>query len=105
MKRGNANFFAIACLSTGLFAFGAVKEGGIQGKVTPAEGAKEVVAIAGADTLRSQVSNGVFVFGKVKKGTYTVWVKANPPYKDASIENVAVTDSATTDVGEIKLQQ
>ncbi|KQB99296.1 hypothetical protein [Pedobacter sp. Hv1] len=105
MKRASLNFLAVAGLSIGLFAFGSIKEGGIQGKVSPAEGAKEVVAIAGTDTLRSQVSNGAFVFSNVKKGTYTVWVKANAPYKDASVENVAVTDSATTDIGEIKLQQ
>lgn len=105
MKRASLNFLAVAGLSLGLFAFGSIKEGGIQGKVSPAEGAREVVAVAGTDTLRSQVSNGAFVFSNVKKGTYTVWVKANAPYKDASIENVAVTDSATTDIGEIKLQQ
>ena len=105
MKRASLNFLAVAGLSLGLFAFGSIKEGGIQGKVTPAEGAKEVVAVAGTDTLKSQISNGAFVFSNVKKGTYTVWVKANAPYKDASIENVAVTDSATTDLGEIKLQQ
>ncbi|MFA6275448.1 MAG: carboxypeptidase-like regulatory domain-containing protein [Pedobacter sp.] len=105
MKRASLNFLAVAGLSLGLFAFGSIKEGGIQGKVTPAEGAKEVVAVAGTDTLKSQISNGAFVFSNVKKGTYTIWVKANAPYKDASIENVAVTDSATTDLGEIKLQQ
>lgn len=105
MKRASLNFLAVAGLSIGLFAFGSIKEGGIQGKVSPAEGAKEVVAIAGTDTLRSQISNGAFVFSNVKKGTYTVWVKANAPYKDASVENVAVVDSATTDIGEIKLQQ
>ena len=105
MKRASLNFLAVAGLSLGLFAFGSIKQGGIQGKVTPAEGAKEVVAVAGTDTLRSTVSNGVFVFSNVKKGVYTVWVKANAPYKDASVENVAVTDSATTDIGELKLQQ
>jgi hypothetical protein len=105
MKKASLNFLAVAGLSLGLFAFSSINEGGIQGRVTPAEGAKEVIAIAGTDTLRSQVSNGAFVFGKVKKGTYTVVVKANAPYKDASVENVAVTDSATTDIGEIKLQQ
>lgn len=105
MKRASLNFLAVAGLSLGLFAFGSIKEGGIQGKVTPVEGAKEVVAVAGTDTLKSQISNGAFVFSNVKKGTYTVWVKANAPYKDASVENVAVTDSATTDLGEIKLQQ
>ncbi|TKC12869.1 carboxypeptidase regulatory-like domain-containing protein [Pedobacter polaris] len=105
MKRASLSILAIAGLSIGLLAFGSIKEGGIQGKVTPAEGAKEVVAIAGTDTLRSQISNGAFVFSKVKKGTYTVWVKANAPYKDISIENVAVIDSATTDIGEIKMLQ
>jgi hypothetical protein len=105
MKKASLNFLAVAGLSIGLFAFGSIKEGGIQGRVTPAEGAKEVVAVAGTDTLRTQISNGAFVFGKVKKGTYTILVKANSPYKDAAVENVAVTDSATTDIGEIKLQQ
>ncbi len=105
MKRMSLKFLAIAGLSIGLFAFGSIREGGIQGKVTPAEGAKEVIAIGGADTLRSQISNGVFVFSNVKKGVYTVWIKANAPYKDASVANVAVADSATTDIGEIKLLQ
>ena len=105
MRKASLNLLAVAGLSLGLFAFNAVKEGGIQGKVSPAEGAKEVVAIAGTDTLRSQISNGSFVCSNVKKGTYTIWVKANAPYKDAAVENVAVADSATTDIGEIKLQQ
>ena len=105
MKKASLNFLAVAALSIGLFAFGSIKEGGIQGKVTPAEGVKEVVAVAGTDTLRSQISNGAFVFTSVKKGTYTIWIKANAPYKDASVENVAVTDSATTDIGEVKLLQ
>ncbi|RZL39107.1 MAG: carboxypeptidase regulatory-like domain-containing protein [Pedobacter sp.] len=105
MKTAGLKMLAVAGLSLGLFAFGSIKEGGIQGKVSPAEGAKEVVAVAGTDTLRSQISNGAFVFSNVKKGTYTVWVKANAPYKDAAVENVAVTDSATTDIGEIKLLQ
>ncbi|MES2446222.1 MAG: carboxypeptidase regulatory-like domain-containing protein [Bacteroidota bacterium] len=105
MKRAGLNILAVTALSFGLFAFGSIKQGGIQGKVTPVEGAKEVIAITGTDTLRSQINNGAFVFSKVKKGTYTVWVKANAPYKDISVENVAVVDSATTDIGEIKLMQ
>jgi hypothetical protein len=105
MKRASFNILAASALSLSLFAFGSIKEGGIQGKVTPVEGAKEVIAIAGSDTLRSQINNGAFIFSNVKKGTYTVWVKANAPYKDISVENVAVVDSATTDIGEIKLMQ
>jgi len=105
MKKAGFNILAISGLSFILCAFALVKQGGIQGKVTPAEGVKEIIAIAGTDTLRSKISNGVFVFDQVKKGTYTIWIKAHSPYKDATIQNVAVADSATTDVGEIRLQQ
>ena len=48
MKRASLNFLAVAGLSLGLFAFGSIKEGGIQGKVTPPEGAKEVFRRDGA---------------------------------------------------------
>lgn len=108
MKKLMINFLAIAGLSVGLFAFDydkEQKEGGIKGVVTPAEGAKEVVAVLGRDTLRSQMSNGGFIFSNVKRGVYTLVIKTNAPYKLATIENVAVTDSATTDIGEIKLLQ
>ena len=105
MKRASLNFLAVAGLSIGLFAFGSIQEGGIQGKVTPTDGVKEVVAIVGTDTLRSQLNNGDFVFSNVKKGTYTIWIKAYAPYKDTSVENVVVTDSTTTAIGEIKLMQ
>ncbi|MCY1518031.1 hypothetical protein D9M68_527360 [compost metagenome] len=105
MKKAGLNFLGVILLLIGLFAFVSVKEGGIQGKVIPSEGVKAVIATSGTDTLSSQLSDGVFVFSNVKKGTYTLWVKANAPYKDTVVENVAVTDSATTDVGEIRLLQ
>lgn len=105
MKKLSLNFLTVAGLSLGLLAFTSIKEGGIKGTVTPAEGATQVVAIAGTDTLKTDVSSGSFTFTNVKKGTYTIWVKAKAPYKDTSVENVAVLDSAVTDVGEIKLQQ
>lgn len=105
MKKLSLKFMAVAGLSLGLLAFASVKEGAIQGKVNPAQGVSQVLAVAGTDTLRAAVNNGNFVFSNVKIGTYTVWVKANPPYKDTSVANVAVVDSATTDVGEIRLLQ
>lgn len=105
MKKLSLSFLSVAGLSLGLLAFNAVKDAGIQGRVSPAEGAAQVLAVAGKDTLRTNVISGSFVFSKIKPGTYTIWVKANPPYKDTALENVAVTDSATTDVGAIKLLQ
>ncbi|HMI01338.1 MAG TPA: hypothetical protein VK541_02585 [Pedobacter sp.] len=98
-------FLTVAGLSLGLLAFTSIREGGIKGTVSPAEGATQVVAIAGTDTLKVEITSGSFAFANVKKGTYTVWVKGKAPYKDTSVENVAVLDSAVTDVGEIKLQQ
>ena len=88
-----------------LVAFTFIKESGIRGKILPADGASEVLAIAGTDTLKTMVNNGTFIFSPIKTGTYTIWVKAKAPYKDTSVENVAVVDSAMTDIGDIKLEQ
>lgn len=105
MKPSGLNLLMIAGVLFALLAFTFVRNGGIQGKVSPADGATHVLAISGTDTLRAVLDNGSFAFKDVKPATYTIWVKAKAPYKDASIENVAVIDSATTDVGEIKLWQ
>ncbi|WP_443937557.1 carboxypeptidase regulatory-like domain-containing protein [Pedobacter sp. MW01-1-1] len=87
------------------YAFTNFREGGMMGKIVPMDGASTVILASKTDTLSTQLSQGAFVFGKLKEGVYTVYVKANPPYKDATIEKVAVKDGATTDLGEIKLQQ
>lgn len=105
MKKLSLNFLMVAGLSFILVAFAFIKDSGISGKISPADGASEVLAVSGTDTLKTVVSNGSFVFSPIKPGTYTIWVKAKAPYKDTSVENVAVIDSAITDVGEIKLQQ
>jgi hypothetical protein len=89
----------------GAIAFTNIKLGGILGKISPADAASSVSLVAATDTLKAQISQGVFTFTNLKEGVYTVVVKANAPYKDAVIEKVAVKDSATTDLGEIKLQQ
>ena len=106
MKKISVNFLLITAFSLLLFAFVTIKkDGGIKGKVSPADSVLQVVAVSGIDTLKGDLSGGSFTIINVKPGTYTVWVKAKPPYKDASVANVAVLDSTVTDVGEIKLQQ
>lgn len=104
MRRIVVNFLVVTGLGLGLLAFTFIKTGNIQGKVTPVDGASQVLAILGTDTLSAVINNGNFAFRNVKTGTYTVLVKANVPYKDLPIKNVAVIDSITTDVGLIKLQ-
>ena len=88
-----------------LFAFSAARVGGIRWKVFPIDGADKAMAISGKDTLVTDVVSGSFAFSNVKKGTYTVWLHAKAPNKDTPVENVAVIDSAITDVGEVKLLQ
>ncbi|MEJ2882447.1 carboxypeptidase regulatory-like domain-containing protein [Pedobacter sp. GR22-6] len=105
MKKLSLNFLAVTVFAFILLAFTIVKNGGIKGNVSPADGATDVMAVSGTDTLKAVLNNGSFTFTDVKPGTYTIWVKGKAPYKDASVENVAVIDSTVTDVGEIKLLQ
>lgn len=89
----------------GSIAFTNNKTGGIIGKITPVDAASTVSLVAAKDTLSTQINQGVFTFTNLKEGVYTVVIKTNAPYKDTTVERVAVKDSATTDLGEIKLQQ
>ncbi|GGE56060.1 hypothetical protein EV200_10365 [Pedobacter psychrotolerans] len=99
-------FCVALILSSILFvAFTFVKLGGIVGRVGPADAATGVSLIAGQDTMSVPVNQGSFSFTKLKEGVYTLVIKANAPYKDAVIENVAVKDSTTTDLGEVRLKQ
>ncbi|WP_231427806.1 carboxypeptidase-like regulatory domain-containing protein [Pedobacter sp. Leaf250] len=99
-------FLTALMLSTIFFlAFSFIKVGGIVGRVSPADAVADVSLVAGTDTLKAQISQGAFTFTNLKEGVYTILIRANAPYKDTLIEKVAVKDSATTDLGEIKLQQ
>jgi len=45
----------------------------------------------------------LFVITDVKPGNYNLIIEAKAPYKNATREDILVTQGATTDVGEIKL--
>jgi hypothetical protein len=105
MKKLRAILTLLTVLALGSIAFTHIKSGGIIGKITPGDGASTVLLVAAKDTLNTQINQGTFTFTNLKEGVYTVVVKGNAPYNDAVIEKVAVKDSATTDLGEIKLQQ
>jgi len=89
--------------AVGLIAFTPTQTA-ITGKVTPAEGAENVWAINGADSIKGAVSSGSFAL-QVKAGTYKVIVDAKDPYKDVLLENVEVKDGQPANVGEIVLQK
>lgn len=105
MKKLCTALALIIVFTLGAIAFTNTKLGGIIGKITPVDAASSVSLVAATDTLKAEISQGVFTFTNLKQGVYTVVIKGNAPYKDAVIEKVAVKDSATTDLGEIKLQQ
>ncbi len=94
---------ALAAVAFGSFAFKGIDGGTIAGKVTPADGATEALAITGTDTLKSPINDGAFNFQNAKSGTYTVIVGAKAPFKPATITEVKVEDGKSTDLGEIKL--
>jgi len=105
MKKLGMILSLLIIVALGSIAFKSIRLGGIMGRITPVDAAASVSLVSGTDTLKAQISQGAFTFANLKQGVYSVWIRANAPYKDTLIENVAVKDSATTDLGEIKLQQ
>ncbi|ASZ12800.1 carboxypeptidase-like regulatory domain-containing protein [Chitinophaga pendula] len=105
MKKTRIGMLALAALAFGTFAFKGAEGGSISGKVTPAEGAQEVWAIQGTDTLKTVVTDGAFNLQNAKAGTYTVIVDGKDPYKDATLQEVKVEDGKATDLGEIRLEK
>ena len=77
---------------------------GIQGTISPADGAKKIWAfnISGKDTVSVIPSSTAFSID-VKPGTWNLYVEANRPYKDATVSNIIVDNGKYTDAGEIKL--
>ena len=87
-----------------LHAYKAAFISGISGRVSPGEAVEYIYAIQGKDSLKAVPANGVFML-EAKPGLYRVIVDAKQPYKDVLLESVEVTDSKTTDLGEIKIIQ
>lgn len=105
LRKVGLNLLGVTALSLILFAFTCLREGGITGTITPADGASAVIAITETDTVKAELDKGAFKFTTLKEGVYKILTKANNPYKDTVINNVAVKNNATTDLGEIKLHQ
>ena len=103
MKTTKFGLTALVAMVIGALAFNSFDGGTISGKVTPADGATEVWAISGMDTLKAPVTDGAFSVQSAKAGSYTVIIDAKDPYKDATLKDVKVEDGKVTDVGEIKL--
>lgn len=105
MKNTLLKMLAIMVIVVALFSFRALKPSTITGRVTPAEGLKDVWAVSQSDTARGVVTQGSFTIENVKPGTYKVIIDANAPYKDVVKEAVSVVEGQPVDMGEIKLER
>ena len=105
MKRTKLAIAALAVSTGMLFSFNAFQTKSIKGTVTPADKAVRAWAVSPVDTLNAEVQNGSFEIKDVKAGTYSVIIEAQEPFANTRKKDIVVSaDSATTNVGEIKLQ-
>ena len=94
----------VAFLVLSAFVSRTIVASGIHGTISPAEGAKRVVAFNGTDSASVVPASGSFTLD-VKPGTWKLKVEAVAPYKDAEVEGIVVEADKSTDAGEIKLSQ
>ena len=106
MKNIKLALVALGISSGALFSFNAIQTNSIKGTVTPADKAVRAWAVSPTDTLKADIQNGTFEIRDVKAGTYSVIIEAQEPFANTRKKDVVVdAQQATTDVGEIKLQQ
>jgi hypothetical protein len=105
MKSVKVSIFALAAAAIAVLAFRNMEGGSIAGKVAPLDGASQVWAIQGADSMKTDITDGAFNLQGAKEGTYTVIINAKQPFKNVTISDVKVDEGKVTDLGEIKLEQ
>ena len=105
MKNKKLSLLAIAVITAGLFAFKPFFGGTVKGTVAPPEAGVRAWVLSATDTLKANVSQGVFESADVKPGLSKLIIEAKPPCKNTSKDGIQVTDGGTVDVGEIKLSQ
>lgn len=88
----------------GLHAFRMQQSEGIKGTILPADAASIIYAIQGKDSVMALPGREGF-FMHVKKGMWTVYIKANPPYKDVIIQEIKVQENEVKVLGEITMQK
>ncbi len=93
----------IASFAIGFNARVALKSG-IHGTIDPADAARKVWAINGADSFSTIPVSGKFSV-EVKPGNWFLLVEGIPPYKNAVMNSILVLDNQSTDAGVIKMEQ
>jgi hypothetical protein len=104
MKNTRLALVVLMVLLFAISSFLKFSPGSIKGTVNPPDAGVRAWAISATDSFKSVVNTeGVFVITDIKPGNYNLVIEAKAPYKNATREEILVTEGATTDVGEIKL--
>jgi hypothetical protein len=103
MKRKFFSAGLVLALCGGWFSMHSTQSN-IVGKVAPQDAVELIWAISGQDTVKTSLVAGSFAL-QVKPGNYKVVIDAKDPYKDWVMENVAIAEGETRDLGEIALEQ
>ncbi len=74
----------------------------IYGTIEPPGAVKIVLAINAKDTFAIIPQAGKFSIA-VSAGTWKLYIQANKPFKDKTVENIGVTEGKSTDAGLIQL--
>lgn len=103
MKKLIISSLAIAGLATLLVSFKSAGTGKIKGRIIPHTAVLQVYTVVKGDTVKARLNGDKFVIANLPRGIYTVWIVAEPGYKSTSVPKVAVMDSVTTNMGDVKI--
>jgi hypothetical protein len=73
--------------------------------ILPAEGAENVWAVHGKDSIKMTGVDGEYYLSDISPGHWQVHVAAKKPYQNVSLEEVYLGPGVEKDLGEIKLKK
>jgi hypothetical protein len=74
-------------------------------RMYPADGAQQVWAVQGKDSIEMTNMNGQYFLRSINPGLWQISVKANTPYRDARFTISDVRPGTDMDLGEIRLKR
>jgi len=90
---------------TGVHAVKILQTSSLHTRILPAEGAEEVWAIQGNDSVRLINNDGDYYLSAVNPGPWRVTVDAKKPYKNVNFEIPDMRPGTDKDLGEIRLHK
>jgi hypothetical protein len=88
---------------TSVHAVKLLQTASLRAHISPAEGAEQVWAIQGADSIRLSGSNGQYFVNEIPTGNWLIRVDTKSPYRTMNVEVADIRPGIEKDLGEIKL--